>query len=158
MSSKSDDRTPQGALTEGAIQRLLGYQLAQATIVTTRAFEEQVGRPLSLRPVEFTILQLICENPQASPTQLARALDISRPGIKQWLDRLEARQLLTRETRSTDRRSHRLALTRAGRQQLSQSIERLLRADTELLRPLSAGEQLLLLELLRKVARQRTPA
>lgn len=154
----ADDQTPQGALVEGAIHGLLGYQLAQAAIVTTRAFEAEVGGPLQLRPVEFTILQLVSENPLASPTQLARALDISLPGIKQWLDRLESRRLLSRQTRHADRRSHRLELTRAGHQLLSQCLQRLLQADAALLHALSDGEKLLLLELLRKVARQRAPA
>lgn len=154
----SDDQTPQGALVEGAIHGLLGYQLAQAAIVTTRAFEAEVGEPLQLRPVEFTILQLVSENPLTSPTQLARALDISLPGMKQWLDRLEKRQLLSRQTRNADRRSHRLQLTPAGQHLLAQCLERLLKADVALLQALSDGERLLLLELLRKVARRRVLA
>lgn len=150
-----DDQTPRGELSEGSIHDLLGYQLAQATIVTTQAFEREVGGPLGLRPVEFTILQLVSENPLASPTQLARALDITLPGIKQWLDRLERRALLSRETRQSDRRSHRLLLTPAGRQLLRQCVDSLLQADLALLQTLSPGERTLLLELLRKVARLR---
>ena len=150
-----DDQTPQGALGEGAIRGLLGYQLAQAAVVTSHAFEREVGKPLELRPVEFTILQLLSENPLASPTQLARALDISLPGIKQWLDRLAERSLVERQTRDADRRSHRLVLTPAGHELLVLSVDKLLQADSLLLEALSAGERLLLLELLRKVARLR---
>src|SRR5690349_12710531 len=88
------ESTPRGGLGEGAIHRLLGYRLAQAAVVTTHAFEREVGKPLALRPVEFTILQLVHENPLVGPSHLSNALDISRPGVKQWLDRLEQRNLL----------------------------------------------------------------
>lgn len=154
--SNVEDQTPQGALGEGGIRRLLGYQLAQAAIVTTKLFETEVGSPLGLRPVEFTILQLVNENPLASPTQLARALDISLPGIKQWLDRLASRELMLRQTRHADRRSHRLVLTRAGEQLLAESLRKLLLAERTLREALTEGEQLLLLELLRKVSHLRS--
>jgi hypothetical protein len=36
--------------------------LAQAAIITTRAFDQVAGGPLGLRPVEFTILQPVHEN------------------------------------------------------------------------------------------------
>ena len=48
--------TPQGALAEGGMHDLLGYQLAQASILTSEAFARTVGEPLDLRKVEFTIL------------------------------------------------------------------------------------------------------
>ncbi|GAP37797.1 MarR family transcriptional regulator [Piscinibacter sakaiensis] len=149
----ADESTPRGGLGEGAIHRLLGYRLAQAAVVTTHAFEREVGEPLGLRPVEFTILQLVHENPHAGPSHLSKALDISRPGVKQWLDRLEARQLLRRAPHETDGRAHRLALTREGARLLATAVERLLQADEALLAGLSTGEQHLLIELLKKVAR-----
>lgn len=148
-----DASTPRGGLGEGAIHRLLGYRLAQAAVVTTRAFEREVGEPLGLRPVEFTILQLVHENPTAGPSHLSNALDISRPGVKQWLDRLEGRKLLRRQPHETDGRAHKLQLTREGVRLLTAAVERLLKADEEMLSRLSTGEQHLLIELLKKVAR-----
>jgi DNA-binding MarR family transcriptional regulator len=153
-----DDRTPVGGLGEGAIHGLLGYQLAQATIVTTQAFERVVGGPFTLRPVEFTILQLIHENAGASASNLARALAITLPGVKVWIDRLEHRRLLRRERHDSDRRSHKLQLTREGTKLLATTRTRLLDEDQKVLRELSAGERTILLELLHKVARTRTHA
>lgn len=150
-----DDSTPRGGLGEGAIYGLLGYQLAQAAIVTTHAFECEVGGPLGLRPVEFTILQLVRENPAVSATSLSRALDITVPGVKVWIDRLMARALVQREVRDADRRSFALVLTPQGDALLQQALQRLLAADDALLEPLSPGERALLLELLHKVARSR---
>lgn len=149
----ADDRTPLGGLSEGGMHRLLGYCLAQANIVIIHVFEREVGKPLGLRPVEFTILQLVRENALASPTKLSRALDITLPGIKMWLDRLEARKLLRRKTRDADRRSHKLELTREGAQLVAHALDKLLAAEQVQLEVLSVGEQHILIELLTKVAR-----
>ena len=53
------DATPAGRLVEASLHHVLGYQLAQATIVTDAVFAERVGTPFDLRPVEFTVLCLI---------------------------------------------------------------------------------------------------
>jgi len=148
----ADDRTPLGGLNEGAMHRLLGYRLAQANILAAHAFGQTVGKPLGLRPVEFTILQLVRENALASPTRLSQALDITLPGIKMWLDRLEARKLLRRKTRDADRRSHKLELTREGLQLVTTALDELLLADESVLQLLSPGEHQILIELLYKVS------
>ena len=149
------ERTPLGELDEGGIQDLLGYQLAQATIQTTQVYVQTVGKPLDLRPVEFTILQLVCENAPVTATQLAKALAVTTPGITIWLDRLEARDLLARERSDTDRRTQNLNVTRKGRTLVSSALRQLLQAERELLAGLSEGERRMLLELLHKVARSR---
>ena len=113
--SEASDQTPVGHLDEGGIHTLLGYQLAQAAIVTTSAFVQTVGKPLDLRPVEFTILQLISENAPVTATKLAKALAVTAPGITMWLDRLEKRGLVARERSDTDRRTQNVDVTRKGR-------------------------------------------
>jgi DNA-binding MarR family transcriptional regulator len=151
------DLTPRGGLDEGGIHGLLGYQLAQAAIVTTEVFLRVVGKPLELRPVEFTILQLVHENAPVTATKLAKALAITAPGVTLWLDRLEQRGLLTRERDATDRRTQNVNVTRKGAELVAAATERLLQADLELLKHLSEGERHMLLELLYKVARLRKP-
>ena len=152
----SEGLTPLGELREGHIQDVLGYRLAQATILTTDAFIRVVGKPFDLRPVEFTILQLIDENPAATATRIAKALAITPPGVTIWLDQLEERGLVLRERSGTDRRAQHLKSTKKGKELVGSAIERLLDAESELLAPLSLGERHLLLELLQKVARSRT--
>ncbi len=157
MTKRTDisEQTPQGALEEGGIHGLLGYQLAQAAIVSTGAFVRTVGEPLDLRSVEFTILQLVCENAPVTVTQLAKALAVTTPGITIWIDRLEKRELVLRERSDTDRRTQNLNVTRKGRTLVSSALAKLLQADRELLAGLSEGERHILLELLHKVARSR---
>jgi DNA-binding MarR family transcriptional regulator len=152
-----DELTPQGGLGEGGIHRLLGYQLAQAAILTTADFVRVVGKPLRLRPVEFTILQLVHENAPVTATKLAKALAITAPGVTLWLDRLEQRGLLRRERNATDRRTQNVSVTRKGTELVASARERLLQADRDLLAHLSEGERHMLLELLHKVARSRKP-
>jgi DNA-binding MarR family transcriptional regulator len=150
-----DELTPLGGLGEGGIHRLLGYQLAQAAILTTAAFASVVGKPLRLRPVEFTILQLVHENAPVTATKLAKALAITAPGVTIWLDRLEQRGLLKRERNETDRRTQNVGVTRKGAELVATATDRLLLADRDLLKHLSVGERHMLVELLHKVARAR---
>ena len=150
-----DELTPRARLGEGAIHDLLGYQLAQATIIATASFEKEVGRPFELRPVEFTLLQLIMENIDVSPTRLALALAMKTSGITVWIDRLVARKLVKRERSDTDGRARHLRVTADGQALVTQARARLLDADRVVLQHLSPGEQKILVELLRKVARAR---
>jgi len=153
--SPSTELTPQGGLEEGGIHGLLGYQLAQAAILTTEAFARVVGKPLDLRPVEFTILQLVHENARVTATKMAKALAVTAPGVKLWLDRLEQRGLLKREPHKTDGRTQSLRVTAEGEKLVGSALARLLQADREILGHLSEGERHMLLELLQKVARSR---
>lgn len=159
---RSQDLTPQGRLGEGGLHDLLGYQLAQATIVTDADFKRHCGEPFDLRPVEFTILQLIRENAGVTSTRLAQALAVTKPGITVWLDRLVARGLVVRERSSTDGRSQQLQLTAAGKTMVGKALKVLLEADAVSMQHLSEGERKILVELLRKVAHarslHRTPA
>jgi DNA-binding MarR family transcriptional regulator len=147
--------TPQGQLEEGGIHDLLGYQLAQASILTTEAFQSAVGKPLDMRKVEFTILQLVQQNAPVTATKVAKALAVTTPGVTIWLDRLEERGLLVRERGDVDRRTQNLSITRKGQALVASALERLRQADGEILAHLSAGERHMLLELLQKVARLR---
>ncbi|HSV44461.1 MAG TPA: MarR family winged helix-turn-helix transcriptional regulator [Ramlibacter sp.] len=147
--------TPRGRLEEGGMHGLLGYHLAQATIVTDGRFMRAAGQPMNLRPVEFTILQLVRENAEVTPTRLARALAITTPGITAWLDKLEARKLLVRERSAADGRAQHLRLTAEGKAKVNKALQALLEAEAQLGEQLSPGERVILLELLRKVAQAR---
>lgn len=151
----SDELTPQGGLDEGGIHGLLGYQLAQAAILTTRAFNQVVGGPLDMRPVEFTILQLVHENSPVTATKVAKALAVTTPGVTVWLDRLEERGLLERKRDETDRRTQNLCATPKGEKLVKSALAQLLEADQAMLQDLSEGERRMLLELLHKFAQTR---
>jgi DNA-binding MarR family transcriptional regulator len=148
------DLTPAGQLAEAGLLHVLGYQLVQAEIVTRALFLKEVGQPLGLRPVEYTVLMLIEENPNGSLVRLARALAVTAPNITTMVDRLETRGLVERSQSDADRRSQLLRTTRKGSELVRKATARIIEAEKAAL-PLSAGERAMLVELLHKVAAAR---
>jgi DNA-binding MarR family transcriptional regulator len=134
-----------------SLDRIFGYQLVQAGIVTGGNFMREVGKPHKLRPVEFTLLQLIRETPHISPTILAKTLAITTPSMTAWLDKLSKRKLLIREKSVSDGRGQKLALTVSGTALVEKALAVLLESEAALLAHLSLGEREMLLEILQKV-------
>ena len=149
------DSTPAGRLTEAKLYGVIGYQLAQASIATLRVFKAQVGDVFDLRPVEYTILTLVKENPDGSPARLAQALEVTAPNITMWIDRLVKRGLVQRRPSTTDRRSQHLQVTAEGARIAAIATQRLLDGEQAAFDHLSVGERSILVELLHKVARRR---
>jgi DNA-binding MarR family transcriptional regulator len=140
-----------------SLNRIFGYQLVQAGIVTGANFMREVGKPYKLRPVEFTILQLIFETPHISPTVLAKTLAMTTPSMTAWLDKLSKRKLLIREKSIKDGRGQTLALTNSGLVLVEDVLKVLLESEAKLLAHLSLGEREMLLEILQKITTQPTP-
>lgn len=149
------DETPAARLHEGALRRLLGYQVAQASVATLAVFDEVVGRRFRLRTVEYTVLALIDVNGVASPAKLAKALDLSPSYITMALDKLEGRGLISRETNERDRRGQRLLTTPSGSREVAEMTNLLLDAERRTFAGLSDAEQMMLAELLHKLAHHR---
>lgn len=140
-----------------SLNRIFGYQLVQAGIVTGANFMREVGKPHKLRPVEFTILQLIFETPHISPTVLAKTLAMTTPSMTAWLDKLSKRKLLIREKSIKDGRGQTLALTNSGLVLVEDVLKVLLESEAKLLAHLSLGEREMLLEILQKITTQPAP-
>jgi DNA-binding MarR family transcriptional regulator len=149
--SAREDQTPAGRLEEARLKKVLGYQLAQAAIVTDGIFRAQVGEPMQLTPVDYSVLTLVAENPGGSLARIARALSVTPPHITAIVDRLEARGLLARKASEKDRRARVLSVTRAGADTVRRATDRILAVEKSAL-ALSEGEQAILAELLHKVA------
>lgn len=148
------DRTPLARLAEGSVHGLVGYQVAQAAIVTDQVFDGQMGSG-GLRRVEFTILALVEANPDVTARQLARALAVTPPNIAIWLDRLEQRGLVHRTRSESDARVQHIRLSRAGTALVRRATQALLEAERATLAALSEAERAMLIELLHKVALAR---
>jgi len=152
---RAEDRTPLARLSEGGAHAIVGYQLAQAAIVTNQVFDERVGHRGGLRRVEFTILALVKSNPDVTARQLARALAVTPPNIAIWLDKLESRGLVARERSTRDARMQHVRLTGRGNTLVDRSVQSLLEGEQAALAGLSAAERAMLVELLHKVALSR---
>jgi DNA-binding MarR family transcriptional regulator len=155
LNSAKNGQTPRARLDEGALRQLVGYQLAQASIVTNGAFSHEAGKPMELGQVEFTLLYLIKQNTSVTASRLARALAVSMPAITVWMAKLELRGLVSRERSATDRRSQHFEVTTEGAALVERAMKALLEAEARAFGHLSAAEQAMLLELLHKVAQHR---
>lgn len=156
--NRSNTLSAFGQLDEDGLHHILGYQLAQASVTTTQVFNEVVGSSFELRPVEFTILTLVDENPGVSGKQLALSLAVAPPNITVWIERLERRGLVQRERSTTDRRAQHIRTTTQGSKLARQAVQRIVAAERVALARLSAAERAILVELLHKVAGARGKA
>ena len=134
--------------------KLLGYNLAQASIPTNHAFRKHIA-PLGLTQVEFTVLTLLATNTSVTQLQLGRALGAAPSNLTNLLGRLEAKQLIRRRRSSFDARAQTIALTRSGAALAKRAAGLADGMEENLLRHLSDGERHILFELLQKVARFR---
>jgi DNA-binding MarR family transcriptional regulator len=154
MASKPalNDTTPAGNLHEAELTAVMGYQMAQASVVMDRIYEETVGRHKGLHRVEYTLLMLVRANPGCTASNLAKALAVSAPNMALWLERVAAKGLLDRTPSAADRRSNHLRLTQRGKEAAAAATQAVLAAEEALLAGLSVGERAMLAELLHKAA------
>lgn len=152
--SHRDSHLP-GGLDHGRMQKLLGYNLAQAAIPSLKIFNKRIGEPFQLRRIDFTILMLVASNPHVTQRQMSLALDVSAPRLTLVCDKLVERELITRTRSEEDRRKQTIALTRKGAA-LVRKAERIADGmESELLGHLTEVERAQLFHLLEKVARHR---
>ena len=133
----------------------IGYALAQATVVTARVYSDCIGKPYDLRPVEFTLLQLIAATANVTQKHLCAELGVPAPQMTIVLERLLARGLVARERAEADRRAQYIRLTAEGAALAEQSRTASLSAERDALPGLSGAEQAILVELLHKLAAHR---
>lgn len=161
MSPAAAPRRPADApatLALGPLADLLGWHLAQATVLTTAGFERHVGRPLALRKVEFSLLMLLLANAPGgpvSPKTLAQALALTAPKLTMLLDRLQLRGLLARERNPADGRSQHIVLTDEGLRLARQAQAAAAPMEQDLGKHLSRAEHAMLVELLAKLGARR---
>src|SRR5271154_2663996 len=94
------------------------FNLTRLTTRLVRDFES-VHRPLGGTWAGFRILNLLWATGDLEPRDLARLTGSSRASISSALNTLETLGQVTRQTRPTNRRSVRVALTDKGREALS---------------------------------------
>ncbi len=153
-----EERTPQAQLTEGAAHGIVGYQMAQASIVTSKVFDQVAARQAPdarLRPVEFTLLALLLGNPDVTARQLSRALAITPPNLVGRLEQLQSRGLIDRRRSEHDGRAQHIRLTAPGRKLVQRYAAQLHDGEQAALSALSPAERAMLVELLHKAASGR---
>lgn len=146
---------PRESWEDGVLADAIGYHIARAEVTSHRLYSRHIGDPLALRPVEYSLLMLLLANGELSPKQLTKALSLAAPTLTMLVDRLYERGLIERLRSETDRRSQLVLLSEQGRalaEQAAAASPAMHAAFDEVLTP---GEQLLLTELLKKIADYR---
>jgi DNA-binding MarR family transcriptional regulator len=153
MAASTEDS---GLLDSSSLEHVMGFLLAIATTQTRAAFQRHLGTPFELRPVEYTLLELLLGNDSVSPKRLARSLRMPAPNVTVLIDRMVARGLVERRRHRSDGRAVQLLLTEQGHALAQRAHEVSLTMEESLLQALSPAERAMLRELLLKLARAQT--
>lgn len=99
------------------LTRHLGYLVRRAQLWIFQDFIRTLAT-VDVRPAQYSVLVVIGANPGLPQIALAQALGIERARLVRLLDELQHRGLIERQSSASDRRSHALHLTKAGRRLL----------------------------------------
>jgi DNA-binding MarR family transcriptional regulator len=102
-----------GQITVGPLADHIGYLLRRAQVAVFQDFFAAF-ETFDVRPIQYSILTVIEQNPGLSQSQVSEALGIKRTNFVAMLDTLEARHLARRAPTERDRRSYALYLTADG--------------------------------------------
>ncbi len=130
-----------------------GHAIRRLHQISVGIFLQSVGEG-GVTPVQYAALQVVSNQPGIDQRTLARniALDTSTTGGV--VDRLEARGWLERRTSPEDRRARQLFLTRAGDLALAETIPAMLRAQEQILAPLTERQRVEFMRLLQVLVTQ----
>lgn len=124
-------RAKGGPVLANPLDRVIGYRLRRAQLVTFQEFIDFFAR-VKLRPAEYALISVLEQRPGLSQTDAANMLGIKRANFVSLLDTLESRGLAERRAVDGDRRSRALHLTEKGHQ-LASKAERIATAYDEML-------------------------
>ena len=113
----------------------------------------QLAMAFGLTAPQLVSLRVIAEEGPISPSQLARQVSLSQGTITGIVDRLAARQLVTRERSSQDRRVVTVGVTDAGRALIETAPSPLQERFVSRLNALSSEEQAIIRLTLSKIVR-----
>jgi DNA-binding MarR family transcriptional regulator len=132
------------------LRGLIGFKLGEAYLQARRTFKARMAN-LAVTPLEYWTLSLLGVE-SVHQAKLSAALNVPAQNMTVVLERMGRRGLLVRVQSDVDRRAQMVRLTKAGRLLLRQADEVMHVVEHNLVAPLTAGERILLSELLDKIA------
>lgn len=141
-------------MTQGIqIDQQPGHAIRRLHQISVGIFLQEAA-DLGVTPVQYAALQVVSNQPGIDQRTLARqiALDTSTTGGV--VDRLEARGWLERRTAPEDRRARQLFLTPAGEKTLNDTVPAMLRAQDQILAPLTERQRAEFMRLLQILVTQ----
>jgi DNA-binding MarR family transcriptional regulator len=104
------------------LQESIGYALRRAQGAVYADLNDALAR-ISLRPLQFTLLVMVAENPGASQSGVCEALGIQKANCVPTMSELERRGFIIRKKSATDARSYELHVTNKGKRILQRAGE-----------------------------------
>jgi len=101
----------------GVLPQLMGYMLRQAQLLVYQDFHQHVTH-VSIRPPQFSIMEIVNCNPGIRPSDVAGALGISRANLVPLVAELETLGWLMRQGDKKDGRAQALFTTSLGQEEL----------------------------------------
>lgn len=117
-----------------------GHAIRRLHQISVGIFLQEVGET-GITPVQYAALQTVANQPGIDQRTLAKAIALDASTTGGVVDRLETRGWLLRRTSPLDRRARELELTPSGRQALREVVPAMLRAQEQILAPLSERER-----------------
>ncbi len=109
---------PPPEVNQGVLPKLLGHMLRQSSLLVYQAFQAAVNDE-TVRPPQFSILEIINCNPGVRPSDVAASIGVSRANLVPLLAELVKAGFITRASDRSDGRAQALHLTPAGDAQLN---------------------------------------
>lgn len=121
-------------------------------IRATDLHSKRLGRSTGLTTPQLLVLQTVKKIPMATVNEVAKSISLSQATVSTILDRLEAKELITRQRNTQDKRKVNLILTEKAQQVVSEAPLPFQEAFSKRFDHLEEWEQHLILAALTKVA------
>lgn len=145
---EADESMPEG-MSEYRVDQQIGFFLRQANQRHVAIFSARMGDRLTT--TQWAALSKLREIQPTSQNQLGRETAMDVATIKGVVDRLVARDLVQTAPDPNDGRRLILSLTADGEVMIMRNVGTALAVTEETLSPLTSGERMMLIELLRKI-------
>ena len=133
------------------IYEMPGHLIRRMQQIAVSIFTDRIANAgYDLTPVQFACLNALEAYPGIDQATLAGLIAYDRVTIGGVVDRLEAKELVTRTVNKSDRRSRVLKLTPAGEDLLSETRDVVRQTQADILHGLNGREAVAFIELLQK--------
>jgi DNA-binding MarR family transcriptional regulator len=133
------------------LRELIGYALRRAQGAVYADLNEGLAR-LEIRPLQYTLMLIVAENPGVSQTGVCDARGMQKANCVPSMSELERRGFIIRRKSAADARSYELHLTAKGRRILQRAGEVQSRHESRLVERIGVDGREQLLTLLGKLS------
>lgn len=127
-----------------------GHMIRRLHQVQASLFADNTN-PLDVPPVQFAALAMIESHPDIDQASLAGAIAYDPVTMGGVIARIEAKGWIIRRVDPTDKRSRLLRIEPEGREVLKKMLPGVTKTQTDLLKPLTASERELFVQLMKKL-------